>query len=178
GRAGEDAIPGKKQGPSKSDDLPQRLTMWLRAKRASKGATEASLPKEFEKYKYWIIKPNARSLENQAGDRYETNLLQEMRDNADKSSDNRRSQKEQNIFYYGAVRARNDCLGCHPLANEKTMLADKNGELKEGDLMAMVKIRLSGNAIDEGIHQNRAMLIVTALVTAFLIMSGSYLIVR
>src|SRR6266446_1251304 len=43
----EDAIPGKKQGPSKDDDLLQRLSMWLRAKRASKGATEASLPKEF-----------------------------------------------------------------------------------------------------------------------------------
>ncbi|HEV3118833.1 MAG TPA: HAMP domain-containing sensor histidine kinase, partial [Gemmataceae bacterium] len=96
----------------------------------------------------------------------------------DKNRASRRNQKEQYIFYYGAVRAQEDCLKCHPLANEKAMFADRNSELKARDLMAMVKIRLSAEGIESGIHQNRAMLIVTALVTMFLIMTGSYLIVR
>jgi len=61
-----------------------------------------------------------------------------------------------------------------PLAKRKAMLADRNGELKENDLMAMVKIRLSARASRPAFTRTRAMLIVTALVTMFLIMTGSY----
>src|SRR3989441_779484 len=51
-------------------------------------------------------------------------------------------------------------------------------ELTEGDLMAVVHIRMQTSAIESGMHLNRAILISTALVTSLLIMIGSYVIVR
>src|SRR5262249_36009902 len=50
--------------------------------------------------------------------------------------------------------------------------------IKEGDLMAVLEISTPTGAIESGVHLNRAVLISTALVTALLIMSGSYIIVR
>ena len=42
----------------------------------------------------------------------------------------------------------------------------------------MVRIRLPTKAIEEGVHWNRAILMATALGTALLIMTGSWIIVR
>ena len=53
-----------------------------------------------------------------------------------------------------------------------------NAELQEGDLLAVIKIEMPTEPIDDGLHANRALLITTAIVTALLIMAGSYLIVR
>src|SRR5581483_7940733 len=44
--------------------------------------------------------------------------------------------------------------------------------------MAVVRIRLSSQALETGVHLNRAILLSAALVTTTLIMVGSYLIVR
>src|SRR5437764_1750503 len=44
--------------------------------------------------------------------------------------------------------------------------------------MAVLKIRVPTDTIEDGIHQNWAWLLSTALVTAVLLMTGSYLIVR
>jgi len=52
------------------------------------------------------------------------------------------------------------------------------GDVKEKDLLAVVKIIVSTKSIEEDIVWNRAMLIATALICAILIMIGSYLIVR
>src|SRR6202030_2635811 len=43
---------------------------------------------------------------------------------------------------------------------------------------ALARIRMPTKSIEEGVHRNRAWLIATALVTAILIMLGSWLIVR
>src|SRR5262249_44840371 len=51
-------------------------------------------------------------------------------------------------------------------------------DIKEKDLLAVVKVIVPTKPIEEGIVWNRALLISTALVTALLIMTGSYLIVR
>jgi signal transduction histidine kinase len=67
------------------------------------------------------------------------------------------------------VRASKKCLECHHSSFPP---------LAENDLMAVVKISMSTRAIEDGVHLNRAMLMVTALVTALLIMSGSWIIVR
>jgi signal transduction histidine kinase len=50
--------------------------------------------------------------------------------------------------------------------------------LKEGDLMGVVRIRLSSQAIEESVHLNRAILISTALVTSFVIMAFIYAMIR
>ncbi len=81
---------------------------------------------------------------------------------------------ERVIYYYGAVRAGKSCLACHQ------HLADSKGHtrLAQDDLLAVVRIRLPTDAIEKGVHLNRAVLISTALVTALLIMGGSYIIIR
>jgi nitrogen fixation/metabolism regulation signal transduction histidine kinase len=50
--------------------------------------------------------------------------------------------------------------------------------LKEGSLLAVLKIDMPTESIETRMHRNRAVLLSTALVTALLIMGGSYLIVR
>src|SRR5258707_1514750 len=64
----------------------------------------------------------------------------------------------------------NSSLGCHRNPS--------NPELKEDDLLALVKIKVSTDPIEKGVNMNRAILITTAFVTAILIMIGSYIIVR
>ena len=78
------------------------------------------------------------------------------------------------LLYYAPIRASNACLACHQA------IAKKKGQdaLAENDLLAVVRIRMPTKAIEDGVHFNRAILISTALVTALLIMAGSYLIVR
>lgn len=85
------------------------------------------------------------------------------------------TQSDQGIFhYYGVVRAQPSCIQCH------NKLAANAGTppLKEGDLMAVVKVSLSTTSIETGAHVNRALLLSFALLTAILIMTGSYLIIR
>jgi signal transduction histidine kinase len=71
--------------------------------------------------------------------------------------------------YYGAVRATASCLKCHQR---------QNADLHEGDLLAVIKIDAETQPIEAGFHTNRAILLSIAFVTTFLIMLGSYLIVR
>ncbi|HZV06412.1 MAG TPA: ATP-binding protein [Gemmataceae bacterium] len=71
--------------------------------------------------------------------------------------------------YYGAVRAAASCLSCH---------RRRNADLHEGDLLAVLKIDVDTQPIEAGFHTNRAILISFAFGTTFLIMLGSYLIVR
>jgi two-component system sensor histidine kinase BarA len=72
-------------------------------------------------------------------------------------------------YYYGAVRATTSCLECH---------RQRNADLHEGDLLAVIKIDVGTQPIEAGFHTNRAYLISIAFITTFLIMVGSYLIVR
>jgi signal transduction histidine kinase len=159
---------GKQRGSSLRD--------WLLAQKEVNDLKENSLPQEYKNYQSSILKPNALSPVNQPFDGFEIKLLQDFRADERKMQESRRAQNPPSIQYYGAIRASPGCLvaGCHPLPTEKQMFAD----LKSGDFMAMVKIRLPAGDVEAGVHQNRAMLIATALVTALLIMTGSYLIVR
>ncbi|HEY3789122.1 MAG TPA: HAMP domain-containing sensor histidine kinase, partial [Urbifossiella sp.] len=81
-------------------------------------------------------------------------------------------------YYYGALRAGPSCIDCHtdPV---KMGGADKaRPDLKPDDLMAVIRIRLSTQTIEEGFHTNRALLISFAIGTSLLIIAGSYLIIR
>ncbi len=133
------------------------------------------LPEAARVYQHIIIKPKARSRLNQPEDSYESDLLKEFLADKDKDEDSRELPSKQRIHFYGAVRATARCLACHPNSPEER---EEYGDLKEGDLMALVRINIPTEAIEKGVHQNRAWLITTALVTALLIMGGSYLIVR
>ena len=80
------------------------------------------------------------------------------------------------FHYYGAIRAQAACVECHNRLPAAAGVAKP--PLQEGDLMAVVKVTLSTKAIETGAHMNRALLLSFALLTAILIMTGSYLIIR
>src|SRR3954447_21424278 len=72
-------------------------------------------------------------------------------------------------YYYAAVRATPTCLGCH---------ARLRPGLREGDLLAVVKIEAGTEALAEGFHRYRALLMPVALGLAGGLMVGSFLILR
>src|SRR5262245_21231338 len=120
--------------------------------------------------KEWgFIVPGASQRVSRPDDEYDQERLKQFRqdDSALESSNHLPASNE--YHYYAAVRATPSCLGCH---------RKENPALREGGLIALVKIRVPTGQIEEGVHKNRAVLIATALGTALLIMGGSYLIVR
>jgi two-component system sensor histidine kinase BarA len=78
-------------------------------------------------------------------------------------------------LYYAPVRAGQKCVECH--RNEQAV-ANPLPNLKEGDLLGMVSVRISTERIETGFHLNRALLIAFAIGTTVLILAGSYLIIR
>jgi len=89
--------------------------------------------------------------------------------------DSRHAPHENAFYYYGAIRAAPACLGCH---RDPDQVRQAQPRLQEGDLMAVVRIRLSTLPLQEGFHTNRAILIAFAVTTSLLIIAGSYLIIR
>src|SRR5262245_18409449 len=82
---------------------------------------------------------------------------------------------KEKIYYYAAIRAGPSCLKCHP--RDKTGEQQEMGDLTEGSVVALVRFELGIEHIKSRVHANRAWLITNALVTALLIMAGSYLII-
>ena len=112
-------------------------------------------------------------------DNYSLQRLKDFLADDDKLEDKQQLLSDGPYLYYGAVRASDSCLDCHRELQHRTN--PDLPEMKAKDLIALVKIEVPQKAIDaimDGIHVNRAVLISTALVTALLIMAGSYLIVR
>jgi signal transduction histidine kinase len=122
----------------------------------------------YNQYRKQIIKPNATRQEDMP-DHDTLERLREFEEDVTKPEDNVLLLSRKVNFYYGAVRASKNCLGCH---------RETNPELKENDLLALVKIEMSTQPIADGFNTNRAILLSIALSTALLIMGGSYLIVR
>jgi two-component system, NarL family, sensor histidine kinase BarA len=121
-------------------------------------------------YKYRFITPDAVKPEHKHDDSFELDLLQRFAADEHANEATRNPAPESSHYvYYGAVRAHKDCLVCHK---------GPSGDAKEGSLLALIKIDMPTESIEKGMHLNRAVLISIALVTALLIMSGSYIIVR
>jgi two-component system sensor histidine kinase BarA len=73
---------------------------------------------------------------------------------------------------FAAVTAQKACAECH-----RQMVAS-DAKIKEGDLMRVVKITLPLKATREAVARNNAILLATAIGTAFLAMLAAYAIVR
>jgi signal transduction histidine kinase len=122
-------------------------------------------------YQPWFLKPHAPPRVSTDDNYLSPERLKEFLDDRDKHEDSQLLQSQGFFYYYGAVRATPSCLGCHSKSTETPAAA-------EGDLMAIIKLRIPTNDISDGLNSNRALLLSTAFVTAVLIMVGSYLIVR
>jgi two-component system, NarL family, sensor histidine kinase BarA len=69
--------------------------------------------------------------------------------------------------YYGAVRASESCIKCH-----------RHDQAKVGDLIGMAKISFPVTTTEKSMAWNNAILLATAVGTAFLAMVAAYAIVR
>ena len=145
---------------------------WQRIEELSK----ANMPKTLLSYSSDIIIPNtAHRL-----DPNEKDLLKEFQNDPDmnehwQTREPKAGEESGSIYYYAAIRASKEGLTGLPLTPEER---EAYSNIKEKDLLAMVKVIATTKSIEESIIWNRAVLISTALVAALLIMSGSYLIVR
>lgn len=130
---------------------------------------ESDWPEAQRKYEYSFLTPKARRRENKPDSDFAQERLKEFLNDPTKNEDSQLLLARNQHHYYAAVRASHACLGCH---------RRDTPELKEGDVIAVAKITVPTDLIEEGVHINRAILLSTALAAALLIMGGSWLIVR
>jgi two-component system, NarL family, sensor histidine kinase BarA len=137
--------------------------------------SEKRWPDELSKYRYKVLKPDVR-LPEQKPEGDEVAVVNKLAANPDLGEDMANQSAQGVFFYYGAIRAQASCVDCH---NQRAAIAGSGSKpIQEGDLIAVVKVTLSTEAIETGAHMNRALLLSFALLTAILIMTGSYLIIR
>jgi len=135
-----------------------------------------NVPKALPSYYYEVILPK----NFHRPDNHENDILKEFQNDPEKNEDwqiqqARRGDESSSIHFYGAIRAPAEGIANLHLTEEERKAY---GDIKEKDLLAVVKIIVSTKSIEEDIIWNRAMLIAAALICAILIMVGSYLIVR
>jgi two-component system, NarL family, sensor histidine kinase BarA len=149
----EDPPQGKK--PLEGFDLAKKLTL------------PRDLDNDGLKYTFEFLNEDTKT-EKKFETQYERTLYNEFKKGeTDKPEEFKPKPTEKALLYYAPIRAAESCMACH--AHVKA---------KENELLAMVRIRIPTTAIEEGVHWNRALLMATALGTALLIMTGSWIIVR
>jgi signal transduction histidine kinase len=137
---------------------------------------ERNWPAHLKNYKYNLIKPLSKDPDFQPGPD-DLNPLYRFMSDPNKNEETRLA-KENTYYYYGALRAGPTCIECHTDPAKMGGPAKAQPELKPNDLMAVVRIQLSTQVIEEGFHTNRALLISFAIGASLLIIAGSYLIIR
>lgn len=80
--------------------------------------------------------------------------------------------------YYQPIRFRTDCAICHEYRGPVGTSGAGRPKLAEGDLMAVIKLVMPDAATRKAINTNRAILLATGIVTAFLAMFVAYAIIR
>ena len=129
---------------------------------------EKRWPEALQDYRFAVIKASI-SRPDQAPDMASFQKLKQFLKDTSKQEDNYLLTSQGPHLYYGAVRASKSCVSCHRQFQPK---------LAENDLLAVIKIEVPTEPIEADFHSNRALLLSTALVTALLIISGNYVIVR
>jgi signal transduction histidine kinase len=151
--------------------------------------TEKTWPVNLQGYKYVILRPDAEN-PNTPGEPDEKALLQQFRDDPTQLEHLRPLPRQRMFLYYGAIRAQESCLGCHrseqrlaeyrgPAVEPRdTPILPADPNLPSGGLIAVVKVQLSTDMIEDRAHQNRAWLIALAVGTTILLLAGTYLVIR
>jgi two-component system, NarL family, sensor histidine kinase BarA len=137
--------------------------------------SEITFPDALSEYRYKVLKPDARQPEQKPeGD--EVGAVTRLAANSELAEDKVLQSAQGMFHYYGAIRAQASCVECHNRLPAAAGVAQP--PLQEGDLMAVIKVTLSTKAIETGAHMNTALLLSFAVLTAILIVTGNYLIIR
>ena len=92
-------------------------------------------------------------------------------------TDDRSAEEPQRKFfyqYYEPVFTQKGCIECH----NKYIVPVPRPDLAEGDLLAVMQVEIAAEDIQKAQLWNKILLIITAIITVFLAMVASYLIVR
>src|SRR5262249_14434064 len=133
-------------------------------------------PKELKEYHYYLLKKEAiQPQQKPVGD--EIDLFKRFAEDGSKQDEVRLLHGKDQVYYYAAIRSGEKCRSCHPRPG--TEERREMGELSsDQSVMAVVRFELGTSHIKTRVHANRAWLIANAMVTAFLIMAGSYVVIR
>jgi signal transduction histidine kinase len=118
-----------------------------------------------------FIRPKATDPEKKPSEPSDYQQLKEFLENEDKLEANQLLLSQGQNYYYAAIRASPACIECHSQV-------PANKGIKEGDLIAVVRISVPTATIENEIHINRAILLTLAFGVTVAIMVGSHLIVR
>jgi signal transduction histidine kinase len=165
--------PAEPRGPEakarpRADEGPKRTVQPLDEFRKN---WEEHWPLALKQYEYSTYPVHGLRAERQPDHATLERLKEEFQRDPSKNEENQLMVSHGKNYYYAAVRASTSCLGCH-------QKLQSNADLKEKDLLAIIKIEVDTDATLESLNNNRALLIAMALVTSLLIMAGSYFIVR
>lgn len=127
-------------------------------------------PEDQREISWKVVKADlsaSKSPSDRPDDLAETDALERLKQGRRSYIDIRNDKGE--YHYYGAVLAERSCLACHSTPTRR---------MSEGDLMGMVKITIPLERTRKSLAWNNAILLATAILTAFLAMLAAYLIVR
>lgn len=122
-------------------------------------------PVDLQDYTWDVFSSSPEEAEKRPSDQADYDALHELA--GGKSELSRKSKGE--YQYYGAVRATKLCLSCHQHSGPN---------VAEGDLIGMVKVSFPLAPTERALAVNNAILLATAIGTAFLAMVAAYAIVR
>ncbi|HZZ29305.1 MAG TPA: ATP-binding protein [Pirellulales bacterium] len=85
-------------------------------------------------------------------------------------------------YYYQPIRMGPKCVFCH-VGNSQSVILGASGlaevpPIQEGDLMGVVRVKVSDATTQDALNNNRAIFLATAIITVFLAMIAAYAIVR
>lgn len=149
-----------------------------------------------EKYDWRFIKPNSTDAVSMPRDEFECGVLNQynkpkapsgtgadVQDFRERPFDNNKEYQ-----YFQPVYAKKSCLLCHNIVSAGVDYSGTGvslggnvttgAPLAEDDLMAIVKVTIPNEPMQRALNWNRAILISTAIITVFLAMVASYVIIR
>jgi len=140
------------------------------AERVGKMAAELK-PTDIKEYSWTLVKAEQDDTTSTPSDQEGYQALFEILNGKPEVIRMIHDKNRREYHYYGAVYATESCLDCHRVRN-------KQPDLAEGDLLGMVKISFPLEQTQRSLAWNNAVLLATAIVTAFLAMLAAYAIVR
>lgn len=95
--------------------------------------------------------------------------------------EDRPADEKNRYYYYLPLRAKGKCFECHRQMRDAVLatgISTNEAPLQERDLLGVVKVSMTDLSTRVELNRNRAIFIATAIVTVFLAMIASYIIVR
>jgi two-component system, NarL family, sensor histidine kinase BarA len=125
-------------------------------------------PAELDKYKWDLLRATPDDPERRPSDQADFDALDRLAQGKRETGGIVANEQGESWYrYYGAVRASESCIKCH-----------RHDQAKVGDLIGMAKISFPVTTTEKSMAWNNAILLATAVGTAFLAMVAAYAIVR